>query len=450
MFLLTKGKQWTNWSETVHSQPSKIVYPKSIDEVCQIVKRASDNQEKIRVVGAGHSFTPIAATTGYLMSLDYLAGVLSIDEHNQTAEVLAGTRLYDLTTQLAAKGFAQENLGDINVQSLAGAILTGTHGTGVKFGNIATQVVALTLVKATGELLTITPDHQEVPLQAAAISLGLLGVVVKVTIRIVPAPMYCYISNKYRFDDLLNDLPDLIEENRHFECFLFPYSDMVQVKTMNLSEEKPRSLRKHRLYALVMENYAFKFLSETARMIPKTSRSISRLSARAIGSSIVYAKSHDLFATQRRVKFREMEYSIPLEYLIEALAAMKAKIEQMKYNVHFPIEVRIVKGDDIWLSTAYGRNSAFIAIHMYKGMAFKQFFYDMDQVLTAYQARPHWGKMHEMKLSQLHSAFPKLHQFLDIRKHVDPEGVFLNSYFTSLFELNIEDKLTVSHSSTLK
>ncbi|NBJ70246.1 MULTISPECIES: D-arabinono-1,4-lactone oxidase [Clostridia] len=432
---------WKNWAETVYFQPHKVVYPTSIAEVCQIVKQAKKENQQIRVIGAGHSFTPIAASPGYLISLDNLTGIISIDEEQQTAVVLAGTRLYDLSKQLAEQGFSQENLGDINTQSLAGATLTGTHGTGIQFGNLATQVVELKMVNADGDVITVNAQS-EVPLQAAAISLGLLGIVVEMAIRIIPAPTYRFESRKIHFLHLLQDMKQLIAENRHFECFMFPYSEIVQIKTMNLSEQVPLSVRKHRLKALVVENYAYQLLSETARFIPRTTRWISRLSAKAIGSSVIHAKNYDLFATARNVRFREMEYSIPLEKLSEALIAIRTKMEREGYHVHFPIEIRMAKGDDLWLSTAYARDSAYIAIHMYKGMPYEKYFQDMDALLQAYEARPHWGKMHNMNLTQLHRVYPKLEAFLNIREQLDPSGIFLNAYFAKLLETNNKENRT--------
>lgn len=430
-----KETYWKNWAETVYFEPHQVAYPTSINEVCQLVKKANVKKQQVRVIGAGHSFTPIFVSEDYLLSLDKLSGIVSMDGQKQTAVVLAGTRLYDLAKHLAAKGFSQENLGDINMQSLAGAILTGTHGTGIQFGSLATQVVELKMVNAEGELLTINAES-EVPLQAAAVSLGLLGIVVEVTIRIIPSPTYRFESKKMHFQDVLQNMDHFIAENRHFECYLFPYSDTVQIKMMNLSDQKPQSIRRHQLEALVVENYVYQFLSEVARVVPPTTYWISRLSAKAIGSSVIHAKSCDLFATARNVRFREMEYSIPLENVREALIAIRTKMAKEGYQVHFPIEVRMVKGDDLWLSTAYERDSAYIAIHMYRGMPYEKYFQDMDSVLQVYEARPHWGKMHNMNMDQLQRLYPKLEAFLRLREQLDPTGLFLNAYFEKLFAIS--------------
>ncbi|WP_121605798.1 D-arabinono-1,4-lactone oxidase [Virgibacillus sp. Bac332] len=432
---MKETREWKNWSETAHCKPREVLFPTSAEEVCDYVNMARKEQRRIRVVGAGHSFTEIAVSEDYLMSLDHLTGVTHLDKELNTATILAGTRLHELSKQLAAEGYSQENLGDINVQSIAGAISTGTHGTGIKFGNLATQVLSFTLVTAKGETLTIAKEQDETLFHAGVISLGLLGVIVEITISVIPAPTYKLTSSKYKFRDLLEQLPTLIEQNRHFECFLFPYSDLVQIKTMNLSEQAPQSLRKHRMEALIVENHLFKLLSETVRLFPSTSRSISRLSAKAIGSSTIHGKSFDLFATERRVRFREMEYSIPLENVKVALIAIREKIETARYQVHFPIEVRMVKQDQFWLSPAYKRNSAYIAFHMYKGMPYENYFGDMEKLLQNYQGRPHWGKMHKLNLSKLKALYPKLDEFLNIRKQLDPTGLFLNDYVVDLFAL---------------
>ncbi len=349
MYAISSKASWTNWAGTVQSEPADFLNPASIEEVQMLVLRAKEERRSIRVIGAGHSFTPIAATSDWLVSLDQLTGVVEITDQG-TVEVLAGTRLYDLAAQLNKVGLAQENLGDINTQSIAGAISTGTHGTGIEFGNLSSQIVELTLVTASGVLLTLTPEHHPVLFYASLVSLGTLGIIVSVRLRTVERPIYHYESTKMAFDSLIPQIGKLIKENRHFECFLFPYSDSVQLKKMNESTEKPQRLATHRLATTLTENYMFYFISELCRMRPQTSRFFSRLSAKAIGTTSIHAASVDLFATPRLVRFREMEYAIPLEHLQKALVRIKRVIEDSNFGVHFPIEVRMVKGDKIWLS----------------------------------------------------------------------------------------------------
>lgn len=428
-----EGKKWRNWAETWESKPEKILYPASIEEVVSIVKEASKLKKKIRVVGAGHSFTGLVATDDWLVSLDLLSGIENIDEEAGTVTVLGGTRLFQIGKALGEAGYAQENLGDINVQSIAGAISTGTHGTGLGFGNIPSQVKELTIVTASGEVLTFSEKENSSYFKASIISLGTLGIIVKVKLKIIKTPIYEYRSEKIKYSLLEKQLDQLIQENRHFEFYLFPYSDLVQIKKMNITEKKPKKLFFHRLSSLVLENYLYFALSEIARYFPTLSPSISKVSAWGVGTSRVAGKSHDLFATPRLVKFREMEYSIPLEYLKDALHDIRKTIEEKRYKVHFPMEFRMVKGDDIWLSPSYQRDSAYIAFHMYKGMPYEDYFRDMEAIMLKYDGRPHWGKMHTLGKKELDKAFPKLADFLAIREELDPEEIFLNNYLKKMW-----------------
>jgi FAD-linked oxidoreductase len=426
------GRTWENWARTVKSQPDKILYPSSIEEVCLLVKEASEKGKKIRVVGAGHSFTKLVETNDWLVSLDQLSGIEQINGERSTVTVLGGTRLYQIGDELGLAGYSQENLGDINVQSIAGAISTGTHGTGIEFGNIASQVTELQLIIASGEVLTISEKENGHLFKASLVSLGCLGIIVKVTLKIIKSPIYEYKSEKMDYSNLKKQLNDLIENNRHFEFYLFPYSDIVQVKTMNISECEPRSLSFYNFKNLILENYLFFILSEVCRVFPRMCRLISRLSAIGVGSSSIVAHSYQLFATPRLVRFREIEYCIPLEFFQSAIQEIREYIETKQHHVHFPIECRTVKADDSWLSPSYERDSAYIAFHMYKGMPFEAYFRDMEKIMKKYEGRPHWGKMHNQSKEELQILYPKLAEFLAVRKELDPNGLFLNPYLEKL------------------
>ena len=431
--MIKKGK-WRNWSHTAESTPNQIIYPVSIEEIRSIVKEAKHNNKKIRVAGASHSFTNVVKTNDILLSLDRLSGIVNLDEEAETVEVYAGTRLIQLGKELIQKGYALENLGDINVQSVAGAISTGTHGTGLTFGNISTQVLELTIVDGNGDILLISEAANSELFKAALVSLGLIGIIVKVKLKIIKAPVYELRVAKVPFADLLNQLEHYIHNNFHFEFFLFPYSDSVQVKMMNPSLKTPHNLTFHHYKNLLLENYLFFAISELSRLFPRTSKYFSRLSARGVGTSNVVSVSQNLFATPRLVKFREMEYCIPLGYAKEAILEVRAMIEEKQYQVHFPIECRTVKEDDIWLSPSYERNSFYMAFHMYKGMPYESYFHDLELIMSKYKGRPHWGKLHSKRKEELLKLYPRLEDFLKLRLQYDPQGLFMNEYTTFLFE----------------
>lgn len=431
-------KKWRNWAHTSESRPERIFFPSSIEEVRLLVKQANEQKKTIRVAGAGHSFAKLVETDEWLVSLDRLTGIEKINELENTATVYAGTRLKELGEALGKRGYAQENLGDINVQTIAGAISTGTHGTGIQFGSIATQVIELVLVSAQGELLVFSEKENPDTFKASLVSLGMLGIVVKVTLKLIKSPVYAFKSYKLPYYMLEEQLYELIDSHRHFEFFMFPYSDLVQVKTMNITDDRPQRTGLYWFKNLVLENYLFWFVSEACRIVPKMSRPFSRLSAIGVGTSAISAYSHQLFATPRLVRFREMEYAIPLRNFRDALRDIRLTMEKNNYAVHFPIECRMAKADDIWLSPSYQRDSTYIAFHMYKGMPYENYFREMEKIMQTYAGRPHWGKMHHASIEQLQKLYPKLQAFLALRKQLDPNHVFLNPYLKELFGIEME------------
>jgi FAD-linked oxidoreductase len=435
MHTVTKSaKHWSNWAGNVKSRPQQVAMPRSVDEVIQLVVACQKAGTRIRVVGSGHSFTRLVQTEECLLSLDHLQGIISVDPLQQTVEVWAGTKLKTLGQLLHQEGYSQENLGDINVQSIAGAVSTGTHGTGINFGSISTQVVGLTVVTASGEVMEVSEQTQPELFKAMQVSLGLLGIIVRVKLRVLPAYRLRYQSRRMPLDECLASLEMFKTEHRHFEFFSFPYSDTVQVKFMNQTTDLPSANQRWSyVKKMVVENGLFWLLSEGCRLRPSLTRGVSRLSAQSVPSVLESGYSHQLFATPRLVRFYEMEYCLPAEHMAPAIRDLRQAIEQERFAVHFPIECRYVKKDDIWLSPAYERNSAFIAVHMYKGMPFESYFTRMEEIFARYGGRPHWGKMHSMTAEKLHSLYPRLADFLSVRAELDPAGLFVNPYLTELF-----------------
>lgn len=431
---MIKNGIWKNWSRTAECIPEHIIYPVSIKEICSIVKEAKQHKKTIRVAGAGHSFTDLVKTDDILISLNRLSGIINIDEETGIAEVYAGTRLHEIGRELLLRGYAFENLGDINVQSIAGAISTGTHGTGLSFGNISSQVRELTIVDGNGDILVVSETADADLYKASLVSLGLLGVIVKVKLKIVKAPIYELRSVKVQIDKLMEQLDHYINNNLHFEFFMFPYSDFVQVKTMNPTTKPPQSLTFYQYKNMILENYLFYAISEICRFFPRSCKYFSRLSARGVATSTVVSASQNLFASPRIVKFAEMEYCIPLEYAKEAISEARQIIERKQHIVHFPIECRTVKEDDIWLSPSFKRTSFYMAFHMYKGMAYEPYFRDIEALMDKYKGRPHWGKLHNKNQKELIDLYPKLPDFLKLRLKHDPDAIFMNDYTKLLFD----------------
>ena len=391
----TQVRPWQNWSGSVHCQPRHIARPASIDELQQIIKACGSEHRHVRVVGSGHSFTPLVQTDDVLLSLEHIQGIEEVDAERGTVTVLAGTLLSTLGEALYARGLAQENLGGIDAQSLAGAISTGTHGTGIRFGTLSTQVAGLTLVTAAGELLECSPERNADLFKAAQVSLGVLGVIVKVKLRVVAAKRLHFKSYRERFSVCLTNFERYNQEHSHFEIFWFPHTSWVQTKFLD-ETEAPAS--KSSLWGnfnkVVLENGVYWLLSESCRLFPPLSRTISKLSTMAIAPVSEVNYSHRLFVAPRAVRLQAMEYALPVEHVQAALREIDACIRQHRFQVHFPLGCRFVHADDIWLSPAYQRESAYIAVHMYRGMAYEAYFRHVEEILQRYNGRPHWGKMH--------------------------------------------------------
>ena len=431
---MDRTERWSNWSGSVKSMPRQVAKPGNIDQLARLVRDYGRDGRHVRVVGAGHSFTPLVQSDDVLMSLDEMQGIESVDTTASRATVLGGTRLKKLGGTLFEHGVAQENLGDIDVQSISGAISTGTHGTGVRFGTLSTQVEGFTLVTASGEVLECSPESNPDIFKAAQVSLGTLGIIAKVTLRVVPAKRLHYQGNRKKLGDCLANLEQYKQENSHFEFFWFPYTDGVQAKFLNeTTDPASKSSLWGDFNKIVLENGVYWVLSESCRLIPRLCKTVCRISSRSIANIDEIDYSYRVFTTPRLVRFQEMEYNIPAEHLSSVVNEIRECIEKYQFRVHFPVECRFVQADDIWLSPAYQRDSAYVAVHMYRGMPYRSYFQHIEEIFKRYQGRPHWGKMHTRTAAELSALYPRWYDFQRIRATLDPQGMFLNDYLRALF-----------------
>ncbi|MFD1395205.1 D-arabinono-1,4-lactone oxidase [Kroppenstedtia eburnea] len=431
-----KPQVWTNWSGSVRFTPREIAFPATEEDMVSLIRRARETGTFIRVIGSGHSFTPLVETDSILISLDRMQGVHPVDPEEQQVSVLGGTKLKALGASLLQQGWSPENLGDIDAQSIAGAVSTGTHGTGLRLGSLSEQTEALTLVTADGQIRECSAKQDPELYQAARLSIGSLGIITRVQLRVEPLYRLHFRSRRLPLDEVVNRLEEYKSNHRHFEFFWFPYTDSVQAKFMNKTDAPPtRKGWWSSFNKLVLENGVFWCLSEGARIVPRFSRAVSRISAWGVPQFEETGNSQSLFATPRHVRFNEMEYSIPAESLPAVIEEMKQTMEKNRFPVHFPIEIRFVKGDDIWLSPAFGRDSAYVAVHMYKGMPHQEYFQAMEQIFLRHDGRPHWGKMHHLGADQLCKLYPRWQDFRQIRRWLDPDGLFLNPYLRRIFGL---------------
>lgn len=430
-----QARPWYNWSGSVQCKPRQVAKPANIDALVQIIKACSSDNCHVRVAGSGHSFTPLVQTNDVMMSLEHIQGIEEIDTERGMVTVLAGTTLKTLGEALYAHGLAQENLGGIDVQSVAGAISTGTHGTGIRFGSLSTQVEGLTLVTATGELLECSTERNPDIFKAAQVSLGTLGVIAKVKLRVVSAKRLHFKSHRESLSDCLTNFEHYKQEHSHFEIFWFPHTPWVQVKFLDETEApKSKSSLWGNFNKIVLENGLYWLLSECCRLLPPLTRTISTISAMGVAPVNEVNYSHRLYVAPRVVRLQAMEYAIPAEDAQTVLSEIQACINQHRFQVHFPLGCRFVQADDIWLSPAYQRESAYIAVHMYRGMAYESYFQHIEEILLRYDGRPHWGKMHTLDAARLATLYPHWHDFRRIRATLDPQGLFLNDYLRRLFD----------------
>ncbi|NBA84917.1 FAD-binding protein [Emticicia sp. CRIBPO] len=418
----------SNWSGSVRYTPSQIFSPSSEDELVKIVRNCIDLKKKIRIIGSGHSFTRLCETDQVLISLDHYKGIVSVNKEAREITVKAGTKIYefgDLSHQL---GLAQENLGDIDRQSMAGSISTGTHGTGIGFGNISTQVTAIRFVNGKGEVVNCSETDNHDIFKATQISLGSFGIILELTFRLTESYKLEFTSGKENLFDVLGRYDEINKTTRNFEFYWFPHTETVQTKYSNVSEKEAKDNKLGLWFDNVMENHLFNAVSFPTRYIPSLSSSVAKLSAALSGTSSKVNWSHKVYALPRTVLFNEMEYNVPYEAFADVKKEVVRVFKDRKFDVHFPTENRFVKGDDIWLSPAYQRQSAYIAFHVYKGNPHQHYFKVMEDICRSYDGRPHWGKMHTLQAADFQKIYPKWEDFQAVRKTQDPEGIFLSDY----------------------
>lgn len=419
-----------NWAGNEACVPVRVERPRSTDEVASIVRAARRDGLRVKVIGAGHSFTPTAMTSGVMISLDDLATVRDVDRERCRVTVEAGITLRALGDELAAVGLAMPNLGDINVQSVAGAISTATHGTGRAWGNIATTIVAIELVDGEGNVVWCD-EHERTDLwRVARVGIGSLGVVTAVTIQCVPAFNLHAHETVEPLDDLLTDIDTFASSADHAEFFWMPGTRRCQVKRNRRTDEpaRPPSRLAYVRDKYVAENLAFGLVCRVGRRFPSQAPRIAKAVAAAAGERELIDRSDKVFASPRHVRFVEMEYGVPLDHLAEAVDRVRHLTRTLSFPTLFPIEVRVSAADDIALSTGYGRESGWVAVHQYIGAPYEAYFQGVEAIMDDYAGRPHWGKMHFQSATTLRDRYPEWDAFAAARAELDPAGIFRNDY----------------------
>lgn len=418
---------WTNWAGTHSVTPTAFERPSARAEVIDAVARAAAAGRVVRAVGAGHSFSDAAVSDGTMLSLQRMDRILDVDRASGLVRVEAGITLHALGPRLLEHGLALPSLGDIDAQTVAGAIATGTHGTGARFGNISASVAGVELVLADGSERTLTQDDGDL-LRAARVGLGSLGIVVAITLRCEPAFRLHAIDVPRPLDDVLDAMDEHVEGNDHFELWTFPHSDVALTATKNRTDApaNPPGALQAWISDILLDNHTFEALCRVARRFPRAIPHLNRLAGRLASRRERIDWSFRIFAHPRLVRFNEMEYALPREHGAEALRAARAVLE--RHPVVFPIEFRVQAGDDALLSPAHDRDTVCLSIHNYRGMPWEAPFREIEALMRGYGGRPHWGKVTFLQAREFAPLYPKWDAFQAIRAQLDPGGRFENAY----------------------
>jgi len=426
---------WHNWARTETADPARVERPRDLAELATVVREAGGL--RVRAVGAGHSFTGAAVTDGVQVHLDALSGVERVmpqPDGSAHVTVGAGTRLADLNVALAGRGLAMRNLGDIDRQTVAGAISTGTHGTGARLGGLASQVVGVRVVTAQGDVVETSPDERPDLFEVARLGLGSVGVLAAVTLHVVPAFRLRAVEEPWALDAVLERLTGadgLVESNDHFEFYWFPHTRRALTKRNNrVPDDDVEPLGPVRAWVddELLSNGVFAATNHLTAAVRRLTPQVNAVAARVLSARTFTAPSYEVFASPRRVRFREMEYAIPRDAVRPALAEIERWLASTGERIPFPVEVRFAAPDDVWLSTAYQRERAYVAVHQYIGLPYVRYLRAVERIMAGFDGRPHWGKLHWLDADRLAQLYPRFADVQRVRAQADPAGRFTNDY----------------------
>ncbi|MGO2431426.1 MAG: D-arabinono-1,4-lactone oxidase [Glutamicibacter arilaitensis] len=425
-----------NFARTVHAHPAAINRPRSVTELSQYLQQAAARHQPVRTVGAGHSFTPLVHTDGVLLNLDGFQGIEEVDAFTHEVLFRAGTRLWQVPALLKPFHLALENMGDIDRQSIAGAISTGTHGTGLKFTGLSAAVTGVQIMLADGSHVRASSQENPELFEASRLGLGALGVLTHVRMRCVPHFMIHAAESIEPIGQIAESFMDRARHEDHLEFFWFPGTSKAQVKINTRLDgqspaKKPNPVAQW-LNDELLSNGALQLLSSVSAAVPGSTAKLNAVACAALSDRSSIAPWSEAFTSPRRVRFTEMEYALPLDAFAEAFTRVRGYFERNGVEVFFPIEVRTAAADSTWLGTATGRDSVYIAVHRYIRDQAPGYFAAMEEIFRSLGGRPHWGKEHSLQAAELAQLFPKFSDFTRLRETLDPQGLFLNPYLREL------------------
>ncbi len=428
-------RPWRNWAGTVECEPAHRAFPVTLEEVQSEVLRCTEEGERLRMVGHGHSFTPLCHSDENQMSLDHFTGIESVDLDAKRVWVRAGTRLHRLGMLLAARGLSLAAFSGSKQQTVAGAISTGTLCSGREVGSLSTLVTGLRMVMADGSVRSFSADDGEV-FDAVRLSLGALGVITHVELACRPHYRLEVRRRRTTLPAVMNDIERLRRDHRHLSLYWYPFTHHVQVITRDETDKPVTRVPAQRFVQDVLTDNVMGWgLSRMPRRVPSMAERSSRIATRGLRDHAWVAEAHDAFAAPRWVRFVASEYAVPVANLALVLRQMQRLIDALQFRVHLPITIRFAPADTLWLSPAYGRDVAYVAIHMGHGMPYADYFAAMGDLFDRHGGRPHWGKLHDKRARDLHQLYPRFKDFLALRQDVDPRGVLLNRYMSQMLDV---------------
>jgi FAD-linked oxidoreductase len=428
--------RWQNWSGLESAEPRRVLVPSSPEAVVGAVIAAREERSTIKMVGTGHSFTGIAAPGDVMLRPDRLAGIVAVDREAMTVTAYAGTQLKVLNAELERLGLSLHNMGDIAEQTLAGAVSTGTHGTGGVVAGLAAQLAGFELVSGTGEVLEASASVNPGLFELGRVGLGALGILTTLTFAVEPAFLLEAHEQPMSWDEALGSFDAMVDQSHHCDMYWFPHTDRMLTKRntrldADLSEAAPVSRVRGWVDDELLSNTVFGALTAVANRVPGVIPRMNQVSARALSARTYSDVAHRVFTSPRRVVFREMEYAVPRAAGLGALREVRRAVDTSDWQISFPVEIRVAPADDVALSTAYDRDSFYLAFHTHHRSDWRThtaYLAAMETIMRDHDGRPHWGKLHTETSADLAPAYPRFGEFLALRDRLDPDRLFANDY----------------------
>lgn len=427
---------WVNWAGNVTARPAELVRASSVEQVVAAVVGAGRDGRVVRPLGTGHSFTPLVATGGVLIALDGLRGVTGVDTATGRVRVAAGTPLHELNPALQSLGLALPNLGDIDRQTISGAVATGTHGTGTRRQGLSAAVCGLTLILADGSVVRCSAGEERDLFEAARLGLGALGVVTEVELACVPAFRLHAREGGESLSALLPRLQEEADAHDHLDLHWFPHTDRVLLKRndrVGPGEGPPPLPRwRARLDDDLLANRLYEGICRAASHRPSVVPRLNQVTSRVLGAREFADDSWKVFCSARSVRFVESEYAVPRYAVEDVLTELRAWFARTREPVLIPVEVRFTGPDDVWLSTAHERENAYVAVHQYHRLDARPLIDAFEAIVAQHEGRPHWGKVHSLGADRLATLYPRFEEFRAVRDRVDPRRRFTNDHLRHL------------------